>query len=254
MKVTFLGTGTSHGVPVIGCHCPVCESDDFRDKRYRSSIMIEKNDKRLIIDTGYEFRLQMLRAKVDKIDGVLYTHSHADHLSGIDDLRVFTYSSNLPIYGNDETIKFIKEHYSYAFYNSMFPGIPHFEANVLSPYQEVNICGFQILPVTILHGRMMKNEILGYRIDNKFAYVTDVSFMPEKTIECLKGVKTLVIGALRKKPHGAHYSFSEAYEVAKKIGAKDIYFTHINHETSYKEINSLYSDAKSAYDTLILEI
>ena len=254
MIVTFLGTGTSHGIPVIGCHCPVCESDDERDKRYRSSIMVEKNDKRLIIDTGYEFRLQMLRAKVDRIDGVLYTHSHADHLSGIDDLRVFTYSSNLPIYGNAATIKFIKEHYSYAFYNSLFPGIPHFEANVLKPYQEVNISGFKILPVTILHGRMMKNEILGYRIDDNFAYITDVSYMPDETINCLKGVETLVIGALRMKPHGAHYSFGEAYEASKKIGAKNIYFTHINHETSYKEINSLYSDAKSAYDTLLLEI
>ncbi|MSU06853.1 MBL fold metallo-hydrolase [Spirochaetales bacterium NM-380-WT-3C1] len=254
MKITFLGSGTSHGVPVIGCHCPVCESSDERDKRYRSSIMLEKDNKRLVIDTGYEFRLQMLRARVDSIDGVLYTHSHADHLSGIDDLRVFTQHKNLPIYGNEKTIDFIKEHYSYAFYNSIFPGVPHFEANVLAPYEKVNISGFEILPVTILHGRMMKNEILGYRIDDKFAYVTDVSYMPDKTIESLKGVETLVIGALRKKPHGAHYSFSEAYSVAKELGARDIYFTHINHETSYKEINSLYSDAKSAYDTLVLEI
>ena len=104
MKITFLGSGTSHGVPVIGCHCPVCESSDERDKRYRSSIMLEKDNKRLVNDTGYEFRLQMLRARVDSIDGVLYTHSHADHLSGIDDLRVFTQHKNLPIYGNEKTI------------------------------------------------------------------------------------------------------------------------------------------------------
>lgn len=254
MKVTFLGTGTSHGIPVIGCHCPVCESKDERDKRYRSSIALEKNGKRLVIDTGYEFRLQMLRAKFDTLDGVLYTHSHADHLSGIDDLRVFAYNNNFPIYGNASTINFIKSHYSYAFQGPQFPGIPHFEAHTLQPYKSVDISGFKVLPVAVEHGRMTKMEILGYRIDDNFAYVTDVSNMPETTYDALNGVETLVIGALRKKPHGAHFSFSDAYNAAKRIGAKNIYFTHINHETSYSEINSLYSDAKSAYDMLELEV
>ena len=245
MKVTFLGTGTSHGIPVIGCHCPVCESKDVKDKRYRSSIALEKNGKRLVIDTGYEFRLQMLRAKFD---------THADHLSGIDDLRVFAYNNNFPIYGNASTINFIKSHYSYAFQGPQFPGIPHFEAHTLQPYKSVDISGFKVLPVAVEHGRMTKMEILGYRIDDNFAYVTDVSNMPETTYDALNGVETLVIGALRKKPHGAHFSFSDAYNAAKRIGAKNIYFTHINHETSYSEINSLYSDAKSAYDMLELEV
>ncbi|MDY4067876.1 MBL fold metallo-hydrolase, partial [Bullifex sp.] len=135
-----------------------------------------------------------------------------------------------------------------------FPGIPHFEAHTLQPYKSVDISGFKVLPVAVEHGRMTKMEILGYRIDDNFAYVTDVSNMPETTYDALNGVETLVIGALRKKPHGAHFSFSDAYNAAKRIGAKNIYFTHINHETSYSEINSLYSDAKSAYDMLELEV
>ena len=253
MRITVLGSGTSHGVPVIGCKCPVCTDTDPRDKRYRSSIMVEEGSSRIVIDTGYEFRLQMLRESVSGLDAVLYTHSHADHVSGIDDLRVFSRERNLPIYGNAETMQFIKEHYAYAFDKDSFPGNPHLVPNVLAPLEEVSIAGIKVIPLPLEHGRVKKMPVYGYRFSS-FAYLTDCTFIPPAVFEALKGVRTIMIGALRKTAHGAHFSFDEAYAVAKKAGADRIYFTHINHETGCEEINSLYEDAESAYDTMVLEV
>lgn len=253
MRVTVLGSGTSHGVPVIGCSCPVCRGSDSRDKRYRSSVMIEEAGRRIVIDTGYEFRLQMLREDVTSLDAVLYTHSHADHVSGIDDLRVFSRERNLPIYGNAETVQFIKEHYAYAFNKDTFPGNPHLVPNVLSPLEEVSIAGIKVIPLPLEHGRVKKMLVYGYRFSS-FAYLTDCTSIPDSSMDVLKGVRTIMIGALRKTPHGAHFSFHEAYAAAKEAGAEKIYFTHVNHETSCEEINSLYEDAESAYDTMVLEV
>ncbi len=253
MKVTFLGTGTSHGVPVIGCHCPVCQSTNEKDKRYRSSIMIEENGSRIVVDTGYEFRLQMLREKVDSLDAVLYTHAHADHVSGIDELRVFSQKQKMNIYARQETIDDIIEHYSYAVMRESFPGMPHLNPVALKPLEEVEIAGIKVLPLPVEHGRMLHMPIFGYRFGD-FAYITDCTFIPDEVFDALKGVRVMTIGALRKTPHGAHFSFSEAYEAAKRVGAEEIYFTHINHETGYNEINSLFEDAKSAYDTMSLII
>ena len=253
MRITVLGSGTSHGVPVIGCKCPVCTDTDPRDKRYRSSIMVEEGSSRIVIDTGYEFRLQMLRENVSGLDAVLYTHSHADHVSGIDDLRVFSRERNLPIYGNAETMQFIKEHYAYAFDKDSFPGNPHLVPNVLAPLEEVSIAGIKVIPLPLEHGRVKKMPVYGYRFSS-FAYLTDCTFISPAVFEALKGVRTIMIGALRKTAHGAHFSFDEAYAAAKKAGAGRIYFTHINHETGCEEINSLYEDAESAYDTMVLEV
>lgn len=253
MRITVLGSGTSHGVPVIGCKCPVCTDTDPRDKRYRSSIMVEEGSSRIVIDTGYEFRLQMLRENVSGLDAVLYTHSHADHVSGIDDLRVFSRERNLPIYGNAETMQFIKEHYAYAFDKDSFPGNPHLVPNVLAPLEEVSIAGIKVIPLPLEHGRVKKMPVYGYRFSS-FAYLTDCTFIPLAVFEALKGVRTIMIGALRKTDHGAHFSFDEAYAAAKNAGADRIYFTHINHETGCEEINSLYEDAESAYDTMVLEV
>ena len=253
MRITVLGSGTSHGVPVIGCKCPVCTDTDPRDKRYRSSIMVEEGSSRIVIDTGYEFRLQMLRENVSGLDAVLYTHSHADHVSGIDDLRVFSRERNLPIYGNAETMQFIKEHYAYAFDKDSFPGNPHLVPNVLAPLEEVSIAGIKVIPLPLEHGRVKKMPVYGYRFSS-FAYLTDCTFIPPAVFEALKGVRTIMIGALRKTAHGAHFSFDEAYAAAKKAEADRIYFTHINHETGCEEINSLYEDAESAYDTMVLEV
>ena len=254
MKVTFLGTGTSHGIPVIGCHCPVCSSSDPRDMRYRSSVLLEKDGKNLLIDTGYELRLQLLRARCDMVDAVLYTHSHSDHMSGLDDLRVFTYDRDLKVYGNESTIGFIKTHYAYAVSERSFPGVPHIIPEVLEPYVHHDISGFDVVSLTVEHGLRTHMPIFAYRIEKDFAYVTDTSFIPPESLEALRGVKVLVIGALRKKPHGAHFTFEQAHEAALEIGAERTYFTHINHETSYNEICSLYDGCLSAYDTLTITI
>lgn len=253
MKVTFLGTGTSHGVPMLGCSCAVCTSTDPRDKRYRSSLLLEKDGKTLVIDTGYEFRLSLLREKVMNVDAVLYTHHHADHLAGIDDLRVFSQTKQLSIYSNAMTVDYIRSHYSYAVEKPEFPGIPHLTPVVLERCREYDIASFPVIPIPIEHGRMTHMGIYGYRI-GKLAYITDCTYIPEESYEALRGVTVLIIGALRKTPHGAHFSFEEAHEAGVRIGAEKIYFTHINHNTSYKEISSLYPDTLSAYDGLSFEV
>lgn len=253
MKVTFLGTGTSHGIPVIGCHCDVCMSSNPRDKRYRSAIMVEENGSRIVVDTGYEFRLQMLREGVDNVDAVLYTHSHSDHLSGIDDLRVFSQKRNMTIYSNRPTLEYIEKHYSYAFDTHGFPGTPHLSAVELEPLKEVEIAGIRVMPLPVEHGRVTHMPIYGYRFGS-FAYITDCTFIADEVYEALRGVETLAIGALRGCVHGAHFSFEEAHEAGRRIGARRIYFTHINHETCYDEIDSLYDDVWSAYDGLKLEV
>lgn len=253
MKITFLGTGTSHGIPVLGCSCPVCTSKDVRDVRYRSSILVESGGVSIVVDTGYEFRLSGIRAGIGKVDAVFYTHSHSDHIMGLDDLRVFTRDRRLPVFGNARTISDIKEKFPYAFrhYDGNY-GLPLLDACVLENYRQFSVGGVEVVPVPVSHGCM---EILGYRFSN-FAYVTDVSFIGEEAYEALKGVDVLVLGALRKRPHATHFSFDQALEAFLRIGAGRCYFTHINHETSYEEINRLYSrfGILSAYDNLVLEV
>lgn len=251
MRVTFLGTGTSHGIPMIGCDCPVCTSNDIHDKRFRSSIMLEDKDRRIVIDTGYEFRLQMLREHVKHLDAVLYTHAHLDHTAGLDDLRVFCNNGPFPIYGSENTLTILKHQYPYAIDNAYIPGAPLLHANVLDAFEKVEIAGFEIEPIPVYHG---KELIFGYRIGS-FAYLTDTSRIPDNSFEALKGVKTLAIVGLRHIPHEKHFSFAQAYEKGKALGVDRIYFTHINHQTCYSEINSLYPGyAYSAYDGLKLEV
>ncbi len=157
------------------------------------------------------------------------------------------------MYSDQEVSDYISKHFGYSVNDSPYPGVPHLESIVLEPYKTYDIEGFQVTPVIVEHGRMTHYKIFGYRIGN-IAYVTDCSFIPEESFEVLSGVEVMIIGALRKTPHGAHFSFDEAYQAAKRTGAETIYFTHINHNTSYNEINSLYPDAQSAYDTLSFEV
>ncbi len=251
MVVTFLGTGTSHGIPVIGCKCKVCQSTDLKDKRFRSSIMLEQNGNRIVIDTGYEFRLQMIRENVDKLDAVLYTHAHLDHTAGLDDLRVFSKENPFPIYASRNTLSILKHQYPYAIDSDYIPGAPLLHANVLKPFKKEVIAGFNVKPIPVYHGQ---NLIFGYRIGT-FAYLTDTSRIPKESYKALQGVKVLSIVGLRHRPHEKHFSFEQAYEAGLKIGADKIYFTHINHETCYNEINSLYPGfAMSAYDGLKIEV
>lgn len=252
MEVTFLGTGTSHGVPVIGCSCSVCTSRDPHDQRYRSSILIQRDGKNLLVDTGPEFRLQALRAGIEYLDAVLYTHDHADHLNGIDDLRVFSHDAPLPIYGNQRLIDCINNRFGYVLGRCEFAGgLPHLEANVLESSSPIEIAGIEVQPVPIRHGDL---TIFGYRI-GKFAYLTDCSGIPDDSWELLQGLDTVVIGALRRKPHPTHFSIDQAIEAAKRIGARTTYLTHLCHEYLHDELEkSLPDSIHAAYDMLKLDI
>ena len=252
IRITFLGTGTSHGVPVIGCSCPVCTSSDPRDNRYRSSILIEKDGTSIVIDTGYEFRLQCLRAGIKNLDGVLYTHDHSDHLMGLDDLRVFCRDKRLPVWSIESEMKSIENRFSYALSDMPGIGLPQLDAYYAEPYVPFRVGGIEAFAIPVMHGCKM---IAGFRFGS-FAYITDVSdIMLDRNAEYLKNLKVLVIGALREKPHATHYSFSEAIDAAGKIGAEEVYFTHINHSASHEYIERKYAGiAKPAYDGLVLEV
>ena len=227
MKITFLGTGTSQGVPVIGCECEVCRSLDYRDKRLRVSVFIEVDGKNLVIDTGPDFRQQMLRERVSKLDAVLLTHSHKDHIAGLDDVRAFNFiqKQGMPIYGTNHTLEQIKREYYYAFEGDKYPGIP-----VLNLYEitdtEFSIDEIKITPLPVMH---MKMPVLGFRVGD-FSYITDANFIPEATYEKLKGTKVLVLNALQKDSHVSHFTLDEAVVQAKKIGAEQTYFTHMSHK------------------------
>ncbi len=251
-EIEFLGTGTSHGVPVIACHCPVCSSSDPRDKRWRSSILIRRGGTSVVIDTGYEFRLQALRAGIDRLDGVLYTHAHSDHLMGLDDLRVFSRDHKFSIYSTSPVLKTIENVFPYAFRDWQYKGVPAIEAVAVEERKPFTVGEIEFIPIPVMHGMM---RIVGYRF-GKAAYITDVSdILYDENKEVLSGIDTLVIGALRERPHWSHFSFSQAVEAAERIEARHVYFTHINHETGHNEIEERYRGrALPAYDTLKLEV
>lgn len=249
--VTFLGTGTSHGIPVIGCDCAVCTSGDAHDKRFRSSILLEKEGHTLLVDSGPEFRLQALRAKLKDIDAVLYTHDHADHFNGIDDLRVFCRDKTLPVYCSEKVAEGIKVRFSYVLkkYDEA-GGIPHLDIHILKPFERVNIAGFDVLPIPVLHG---KQEIYAFRIGD-FAYATDCSEVPPESVPYFQGLDTLVLDALRYWPHPTHYSVFEAVAFAKLVEARRVYFTHLSHSLSHSKLSSELADGMHvAYDMLTLE-
>ena len=254
MRITFLGTGTSHGVPVIGCHCPVCTSDDFHDKRMRSSVLIEEGGTAVVIDTGCDFRMQALRKGLAHLDGVLYTHAHADHLMGLDDLRVFSAEDKgrFPVYGFKSVMDSIERIFPYAFITLPYKGAPRLERVDLEEGERFSIGSIGFTAIPVMHGMM---RIAGYRF-GKAAYITDVSdLLLDENRSRLEGLDVLIIGALRDRPHWSHFTFEEAKAAAEEIGAGKVYFTHISHETSYYDIQRRFSPyAESAYDGLEIEV
>ncbi len=226
MKVSFLGTGTSQGVPVIGCNCSVCTSLDFRDQRFRSSIHFEVDGISLVVDTGPDFRMQMLRAGIKKLDAVLFTHEHKDHTAGLDDIRPFNFlqKKDIPIFGRSHVLEQIQREYSYIFSGKKYPGVPMVETIVIDnrPFQ---IEGIQIIPIPVMHYKL---PVLGFRIGD-FTYITDANFIPEESIELILGTEILVLNALQKEAHISHFTLDEAVAIAHRIGAKQTYFTHISH-------------------------
>ena len=238
MKITFLGTGTSQGVPVIACDCEICTSLDPKDKRLRSSVLIERDNLVFIIDTGPDFRQQMLREKVQKLDAILITHEHKDHVAGLDDVRSFNFKMKMAVdlYAEERVQESLKREFAYVFADHKYPGVPEINMHMIEN-QIINIKNIDVLPVRVMHHKL---PVFGYRIDN-FAYVTDTNYIPDTEIEKLIGVKVLVINALRKKKHLSHYNLEEAIEIIQKIAPEQAYLTHISHmmglhETVGKEL------------------
>ena len=227
MKVTFLGTGTSQGVPVIGCECMVCKSLDFRDKRFRSSVYLQVDQNTLVIDTGPDFRMQMLRSGIKKLDAVLFTHEHKDHTAGLDDIRPFNFmqQKDMPIFGKKQVLEQIQREYSYIFSDKKYPGVPQVTC-VEIDNDPFHIEDIGIIPIPVLHYKL---PVLGFRIGD-FSYITDANHIPEESYKILEGTEILVLNALQKEPHISHFTLDQAIDQALKIGAKKTYFTHISHK------------------------
>lgn len=253
MKLTFLGTGTSTGVPEIGCKCEVCTSSDPRDSRLRTSALVEDGDTTLLIDCGPDFRVQMLRADVKKIDALLMTHKHYDHLVGIDDLRPYTRDKELPIYSDRETEIQIRSFFPYCFGRVKYPGVPNIRLNTIDYNSSFKINNIEITPIRVFHGMF---PITAYRL-GKLAYITDMSYIEPGELEKLKGVDVLVINALRfSKPHKTHQTVLEAVPIIDYIKPKAAYFTHMMHHIGLhaKIEKCLPSNIHLAYDGLVVEV
>jgi phosphoribosyl 1,2-cyclic phosphate phosphodiesterase len=253
LKVVFLGTGTSQGIPVIACDCEVCQSSDPKDKRLRCSVLISVNDWNMVIDTGPDFRQQMLAAKVKTLDGVLFTHEHKDHISGMDDIRAFNFSAEKPmdIFASKLVEIGLRREFHYVFGNNDYPGIPQIKLNIIED-EPFEVIGETVIPINVMHYKL---PVKAFRIRN-FAYVTDANFIEESELLKLKGVTHLVINALRKTPHISHFSLDEALQIIDKIGPKKAYLTHISHLMGlHAEVTKeLPENVVIAYDGLAIEI
>lgn len=253
MKVTFLGTGTSQGVPFIGCSCPVCTSADKRDNRLRTSVLIETPEATVVIDSGPDFRQQMLRAGVRHLDALVFTHGHKDHTAGMDDIRAYNFHSNkaMAVYATEATQEVLKREFNYVFAEHNYPGIPQVHLHTISN-QPFAIKGLEVVPVRVLHYKM---EVFGFRIGN-FTYITDANYIAPEELEKTRGSEVFVLNALRHQKHVSHYALEEAVEIAHATGAKNSYFTHISHQLGlHAEVQrQLPENMHLAYDGLILEL
>ena len=254
LKITFLGTGTSQGIPVIGSDHPVSFSKDLKDKRLRSSILVQYGDIAFSIDCGPDFRQQMLRADCKKLDAIVFTHEHADHTSGIDDTRPYFFrQGKIPIYLHERVLNSLKERFAYIFDpTKKYPGAPDFEVNLINKDSIFQIKDLTITPVESMH---MKLPVLGFRINN-FAYLTDVKTIQKEELEKLKNLDVLVINALRFDPHPSHLNVDEAIEIINQINPKTTYFTHISHNMGFHEevCEKLPANVSLAYDGLVVEL
>lgn len=251
MKIYFLGTGTSQGIPVIGCRCAVCNSSDFRDNRLRTSVFITWDEMVFQIDCGPDFRQQMLQAKCQKVDAVLFTHEHADHTAGIDDIRPFCFMKKgfVDVYAMPRVLENLHTRFAYAFATkNRYPGAPALKSTAVYPGQYFTVNDKQVLPIAVMHGNL---PILGYRFD-KLAYLTDVKTLSDEAVTQLQDLDVLVINALRISEHPTHNNLAEALEYIKKINPKKAYITHIGHDLGLHEVvqNQLPENVFLAYDNL----
>lgn len=256
-RLVFLGTGTSFGIPQVGCRCPTCTSDDPRDRRSRCAVVIETRGRRLLIDTPPELRLQLLQAGVDRVDAVLFTHGHADHVHGIDDLRALSARAGRPLaaYGSAGTMAELAGKFPYIFDRASPPPpgtrLPELTASVLSPGEEREIGGIAVRALAFPHGGL---QVLGYRV-GPVAYVTDVKDVPPAAAAALTGLEVLVLSALFDRPHPLHLSIPEAVAIARRLGARRTLLTHLTHETPHAVLaQSLPPGVEPAYDGLVIEV
>ncbi len=227
IKITFLGTGTSQGVPVIACNCAVCLSKDKRDKRLRSAILIESETTSVIIDTGPDFRYQMLREDVKKLDAVVFTHEHKDHIAGLDDIRAFNFQSGekMKIFATERVQAALKREFSYVFADFKYPGIPEIELHTIDKSTPFQIGDIILQPIEVMHYKL---PVLGFRI-NDFTYITDANFIAEEELQKIYGSKIIVLNALRKQEHISHFNLAQAIEMMEILQPEKGYFTHISH-------------------------
>jgi len=254
MKITFLGTGTSQGVPVIACPCVVCQSTDPKDNRLRTSILIETDDKTIAVDSGPDFRYQLLREGVKNLDAVLFTHEHKDHIAGLDDIRPFNYLLHkvIDVHATDRVQTALKREFYYIFAETRYHGLPQINLHSVVNGEEFKIGNSNIIPFEVMHHLL---PITGYRIGD-FTYITDAKTISETSFEKIKGTKILVINALQKEPHISHFTLNEAIVFAQKVGAEATYLTHISHNLGlHKKVElDLPVGIKLAFDGLKIEL
>jgi phosphoribosyl 1,2-cyclic phosphate phosphodiesterase len=253
LTITFLGTGTSQGVPVIGCTCSVCSSEDPRDKRLRSSVMISDSDSRVVIDSGPDFRQQMLREKVNRISGLVFTHEHKDHVAGMDDIRAFNYvtGEHVNVYATLRVQAALKREFPYVFDDMKYPGVPEIDLFTIdeTPFSVGTI---KLTPLEVLHYRL---PVFGFR-SGDFTYITDANHIPEPTMNKIKGSRVVVINALRREPHVSHFNLEQAIAVLEKLKPEMGYLTHISHQLGRQENldSELPANIRCAYDGLTFTI
>ncbi|MFC7444120.1 Metal-dependent hydrolases of the beta-lactamase superfamily I [Mesoflavibacter sp. HG96] len=253
MKITFLGTGTSQGIPIIGSDHPVCLSKNPKDKRLRVSVLIQWDNYSYVIDCGPDFRQQMLRADVKSIDGILFTHEHADHTAGLDDIRPFFFrQGDIPIYAHKRVVGQLKQRFAYIFETeNKYPGAPNLEVNLVQN-QSFKLKNLEVIPIEVYHHKL---QVFGYRFNN-FAYLTDVKTIPDAELEKLKNLDVLVINALREQPHISHLNLEEALQIVSILQPKKTYFTHISHLLGFHDEveQNLPENVFLAYDQLQITI
>jgi len=252
MKITFLGTGTSQGVPVIGCDCKVCLSKNQKDKRLRSSILVEDKETVIVVDTGPDFRQQMLRENVQQLDAVVFTHEHKDHIAGLDDVRAFNFKQkkDMEVYATSETQVALKREFYYAFAENPYPGVPKINLNTIVN-EAFNIGGVKLIPINVWHHKM---PVKAFRIKN-FTYITDANRIDAEEMRKIRGSEVIVINALRKTTHISHFNLSEAIDLLNELKPKKAYLTHISHylgvhDTIQKELPDF---VQIAHDGLVIQ-